>query len=420
MTPIGAASADGTITIQFFRSSGGGTGVLQINQIEFVWNPVSLPSGFVGIPIYTATLFAGGVAVQTVTPQISTIMPTEIDYVYFDSLSTDVAYTAQVTTTINGVTYSSPMSQSLILPGPPGPPVNLSADNIGNGAVNLTWDAPSNGSAEAITSYGVTESPGSGYVCQTTSTTCTVSDLNAGITYTFYVNAVDADGTSANSNSAVVEEAAAPTTTTTTTIPVPRTITCYRGSISRKITRVNPVCPSGYSKTKPVKRTIVCYRGLLTKRITSFSPKCPPGYSTKAPAPTGSGSGSGSGSPETLYLNWKAGFEARLATLQSVISEYNATVNQFGAGNAWGSSIGSALVTDTRNLVTNPPPLTAYEYHSVVTAVTNLDSAMNQLACLGGTLEGRSCGSEGWLGFGPAQTSVVGNDLAALIAAVNS
>ncbi len=68
-----------------------------------------------------------------------------------------------------------------------------------------------------------------------------------------------------------------------TPIPTPSatqkktTISCQKGSTVRKVTAVNPKCPTGFKK----QTTITCVKGKSTKKVTALNPKCPAGFRKK-------------------------------------------------------------------------------------------------------------------------------------------
>ncbi|MCH9718732.1 MAG: fibronectin type III domain-containing protein [Actinomycetia bacterium] len=92
---------------------------------------------------------------------------------------------------------------------PPGAPTGVTAA-AGNGQATVSWSAPASDDGAAIKSYTATASPG-GATCTTTSTSCVVTGLTNGTSYTFTATAINAAGTSvASSVSAGVTPAVPP------------------------------------------------------------------------------------------------------------------------------------------------------------------------------------------------------------------
>lgn len=78
-----------------------------------------------------------------------------------------------------------------------GRPFNVAATAVGEGAA-VTWNAPSNNGGTPITSYVVTSTPASAG-CTSVTTSCTVTGLTPGISYTFNVVARNGVGSSLKS-----------------------------------------------------------------------------------------------------------------------------------------------------------------------------------------------------------------------------
>ena len=105
--------------------------------------------------------------------------------------STPTTVTGTVTTNIAAVAVCPSVTD-------PGAPTAVTAVP-GDGTVSLSWTAPANTGGASILSYTATASPG-GATCTTTgATTCLVTGLKNGTSYTFTVTATNIAGTSAAS-----------------------------------------------------------------------------------------------------------------------------------------------------------------------------------------------------------------------------
>ena len=101
-------------------------------------------------------------------------------------------YTLTVSAT-NAVGTSDTSSSSLVAYTVPAPPTGLTAQSGLDRSVALSWTAPSQTGGTPILSYSATASPG-GRSCTSTGTSCTVSGLTNGQSYTFTVVAANAMG----------------------------------------------------------------------------------------------------------------------------------------------------------------------------------------------------------------------------------
>lgn len=118
-------------------------------------------------------------------------------------------YTFTVTATnVNGPTSTSAITVTISAnpapptpptPTPPSAPTNVTA-TAGNAQASIVWGAPISSSSFPVTNYRVTASPG-GQTCLTSSTSCTITGLTNGTTYTFSASALSGAGWGASATS---------------------------------------------------------------------------------------------------------------------------------------------------------------------------------------------------------------------------
>ena len=97
-------------------------------------------------------------------------------------------------------------------PSAPGAPTSVTA-TAGDGSITASWTAPTSTGGSAISTYTATASPG-GQSCITSSTSCAITGLTNGTTYTVTVTATNADG---ETSSASASASATPAATVTAT-----------------------------------------------------------------------------------------------------------------------------------------------------------------------------------------------------------
>ena len=151
-------------------------------QLTWTWSPNS--SGGSAITSYSWTgACSGSGLVTTVT---------------CSGLTGGTNYTLSVTAT-NGVGTSGSGSRSgIALTIPSAPIVNASP---ANGALSVTWAAPSSNGGTAITGYTATATTaGNSYSCTSTTLSCAITGLTNGTTYSVSVVATNAQGNSSASN----------------------------------------------------------------------------------------------------------------------------------------------------------------------------------------------------------------------------
>ncbi|HEY5110994.1 MAG TPA: fibronectin type III domain-containing protein, partial [Acidimicrobiales bacterium] len=146
------------------------------------------------------------------------------------------------TSTSAGESNSVTPEVSSAPPVAPGTPTNVTAV-AGNTSATVTWVDPSSNGGAPITNYTVTSSPG-GATCTDNSaiaTSCTVTGLMDGTTYTFTVVATNSAGTSASSGASnAVMPAASPGAP-----GAPTNVTAVAGNTSATVTWVDPSTNGG-------------------------------------------------------------------------------------------------------------------------------------------------------------------------------
>ena len=132
---------------------------------------------------------------------------------------TGVAVDAVGDVYVTNVNEGKVLEGALGIPLVPSAPVNPVVLGEGNGQAVISWGASA--SNIPLTGYMVTATPG-GATCQTTLTSCRISGLTDGSTYTFEVSAMNATGNSLISSSSPLTTGGQPS--------VPTGVTAYPGS----------------------------------------------------------------------------------------------------------------------------------------------------------------------------------------------
>ena len=121
-------------------------------------------------------------------------------------LTNGTSYTFKVTATnVSGTSAASIASAAAVPATVPGAPINVAATSNANASSSISWTAPTSNGGAPITAYTVTANPG-GATCTTATTTCTITGLSNGSSYTFTVTTTNNAGTgssSAASNTAI-------------------------------------------------------------------------------------------------------------------------------------------------------------------------------------------------------------------------
>ena len=163
----------------------------------------------------------------------------------FTGLTGNTAYVGQVLAT-NYVGSSAPsLSITQKTATVPGPPTNLKVQASYVGTLIATWSPPADDGGSPITSYTLSATPSAGKAvgcAKINATSCQLSTLPNSTKYSVSVIAENLAGPSTPS------PAVSATTLTPVVVVKTTTITCTKGKLTKKVTSLKPVCPSGYKK----------------------------------------------------------------------------------------------------------------------------------------------------------------------------
>ncbi len=184
-TATGVAASTALITTNIPGAPSGVTAVAGTGQATVTWNA---PTTGLTATSYTVTATPGGA-----TCTASTVRSCVVTGLLYPT-----AYTFTVTATNSYGTGPASAASNTVYPteSVPAAPTAVTAV-AGTLSATVSWSAASANGA-AISLYTVTSSPG-GFTCTTTTTSCTVSGLSAGVSYTFTVMARNVVGPGPNS-----------------------------------------------------------------------------------------------------------------------------------------------------------------------------------------------------------------------------
>jgi prepilin-type N-terminal cleavage/methylation domain-containing protein len=193
--PAATSYANASSSVSFaMPTSNGGSAVINYT-IQYAASPYSTWT--------TAT------TTQTSSPYVVTGLTNGTSY-EFQVAATNAAGTGAFSSS------SSPVTPATV----PGAPTSVTASSNQNAQSAVAWTAPLNNGGAPVVTYTVTSSPG-GFTCTSGATTCAVTGLTNGASYTFTVTATNAAGTgpaSVPSSTAIPSTPPGPPTGVTATV----------------------------------------------------------------------------------------------------------------------------------------------------------------------------------------------------------
>lgn len=142
---------------------------------------------------------------------------------------------------------------------PPDAPTGVTA-TAGDAQATVTWNASPASGSRAITGYSVVSTPSSAGCSTTGATTCTVSGLTNGTSYTFTVAATDTKGMSGPSTASAAVTPSAPTApppvTSGPSTPIPTTPTPATPTPTAPSRRPTPSSPGRAAKCAAAKKQL--------------------------------------------------------------------------------------------------------------------------------------------------------------------
>ena len=154
------------------------------------WTPPASDGG-AAINNYTVTSSPGAFTCATSATSCTVVGLTNGSAYTFTVTASNFIGTGSPSSASAPATPAAPVAPATV----PGTPTGVTATSNADASSFVSWTAPTTDGGSAITGYTVTSAPG-GITCVTVATSCTVTGLTNGTTYTFTVTATNVIGTS--------------------------------------------------------------------------------------------------------------------------------------------------------------------------------------------------------------------------------
>lgn len=183
------------------------SGVADTAYVAYTFQATSSPSSSITFGVGTGAL-PPGLTLDPTTGVLTGTPTTAGTYSFTVTAANSTGTTSTPITITIAAAPAPPTPPTPPAPVPPGAPTSALA-LPGNAQVTVSWSPPASTGSFPVTSYRVTASPG-GQSCVTSGTSCTVSGLSNGTSYTFSVTALSGAGWGAPASAGPVTPTAGP------------------------------------------------------------------------------------------------------------------------------------------------------------------------------------------------------------------